>query len=233
MTREQAILAGALLVKDCKEQDVSLLATGEMGIGNTTTASAVASVLLGCEPEAITGWGAGLSDEGLARKKAAISPRVVYISPLIRARRTAEILFPETRLVEVENLKEMCFGVFQGRNYIEMEKDPDYIAWVGEDCTGRCPGGETKAEFTQRTCEAFCRLLEGALAAGEEELVILAHGGTQMALMEQYGLPKKDYYSWCGPNGGGYLVTTDAERWHKEHTLEYQCTVCYERGGQA
>ena len=72
MTREQAILAGALLVKDCKEQDVSLLATGEMGIGNTTTASAVASVLLGCDPEAITGRGAGLSDEGLARKKAAI-----------------------------------------------------------------------------------------------------------------------------------------------------------------
>ena len=62
--------------------------------------------------------------------------------------------------------------------------------------------------------------------------MILAHGGTQMALMEQYGLPKKDYYSWCGPNGGGYLVTTDAERWHKEHTLEYQRTVCYERGGQ-
>lgn len=174
-----------------------------------------------------------LSAEGLARlQKAPISPRVVYISPLIRARRTAEILFPEARLVEVENLKEMCFGVFQGRNYIEMEKDPDYIAWVGEDCTGRCPGGETKAEFTQRTCEAFCRLLEDALAAGEEELVILAHGGTQMALMEQHGLPKKDYYSWCGPNGGGYLVTTDAERWHKEHTLEYQRTVCYERGGQ-
>ena len=51
---------------------MSFLATDEMGIGNTTTASAVASVLLGCEPEVITGRGAGLSDEGLARKKAAI-----------------------------------------------------------------------------------------------------------------------------------------------------------------
>ena len=105
-----------------------------------------------------------LSAEGLARlQKAPISPKVVYISPLIRARHTAEILFPDAKLVEVEDLKEMCFGVFQGRNYIEMEKDPDYIAWVGEDCTGRCPGGETKAEFTRRTCEAFCRLLEDAL----------------------------------------------------------------------
>ena len=84
MTREQAeqaILAGALLVKDCKEQDVSLLATGEMGIGNTTTASAVASVLLGCEPEAITGRGAGLSDEGLARKKAAICRAIQINQP--------------------------------------------------------------------------------------------------------------------------------------------------------
>lgn len=81
MTREQAILAGALLVKDCKEQDVSLLATGEMGIGNTTTASAVASVLLGCDPEAITGRGAGLSDEGLARKKAAICRAIQINQP--------------------------------------------------------------------------------------------------------------------------------------------------------
>lgn len=84
MTREQAeqaILAGALLVKDCKEQDVSLLATGEMGIGNTTTASAVASVLLGCEPEAITGRGASLSDEGLARKKAAICRAIQINQP--------------------------------------------------------------------------------------------------------------------------------------------------------
>lgn len=81
MTREQAILAGALLVKDCKEQDVSLLATGEMGIGDTTTASAVASVLLGCEPEAITGRGAGLSDEGLARKKAAICRAIKINQP--------------------------------------------------------------------------------------------------------------------------------------------------------
>ena len=58
-----------------------LLATDEMGIGNTTTASAVASVLLGCEPEVITGRGAGLSDEGLARKKAAICRAIKINQP--------------------------------------------------------------------------------------------------------------------------------------------------------
>ena len=69
MTRaqaEQAVLAGAELVRTQKEKGVRLLATGEMGIGNTTTASAVASVLLGRAPVEMTGRGAGLSDEGLA-----------------------------------------------------------------------------------------------------------------------------------------------------------------------
>lgn len=45
-----------------------MIATGEMGIGNTTTSSAVASVLLGQPVEFVTGRGAGLSDEGLRRK---------------------------------------------------------------------------------------------------------------------------------------------------------------------
>jgi nicotinate-nucleotide--dimethylbenzimidazole phosphoribosyltransferase len=56
------------LVRMCKEKGYTLLATGEMGIGNTTTSSAVAAALLGCEVEAITGRGAGLSREGLNHK---------------------------------------------------------------------------------------------------------------------------------------------------------------------
>jgi len=46
--------------------------TGEMGIGNTTASTAMACALLCCSPEDITGRGAGLSDAGLQRKKAAI-----------------------------------------------------------------------------------------------------------------------------------------------------------------
>lgn len=75
MTRaqaEQAILVGAELARMQVEQGVNLLATGELGMANTTTSAAVASVLLGVEPVRITGRGAGLSDEGLRRKIAAI-----------------------------------------------------------------------------------------------------------------------------------------------------------------
>ena len=71
-TAVQAIAAGIALAREQAAAGVGLLATGEMGIGNTTTSSAVASVLLGAPVEEMTGRGAGLSDAGLVRKVDAI-----------------------------------------------------------------------------------------------------------------------------------------------------------------
>lgn len=76
MTKEQACRAiqyGIDLVKEYAQKGYRLLVTGEMGIGNTTTSSAVASVLLGMPVQVVTGRGAGLSDEGLSRKCNAIT----------------------------------------------------------------------------------------------------------------------------------------------------------------
>ena len=75
MTRrqaEQALQTGMELGREQQALGVELLATGEMGIGNTTTSSAVACVLLGRPAEEMTGRGAGLSDQGLQKKTAAI-----------------------------------------------------------------------------------------------------------------------------------------------------------------
>ena len=75
MTRrqaEQALHTGMELVREQQALGVDLRATGEMGIGNTTTSSAVACVLLGRPAEEMTGRGAGLSDQGLQKKTAAI-----------------------------------------------------------------------------------------------------------------------------------------------------------------
>lgn len=79
MTREQAlqaILTGVELVRLRKMEGYQILATGEMGIGNTTTSSAVVSVLLDCDPCQVTGRGAGLSKEGLNRKQEVITQAI-------------------------------------------------------------------------------------------------------------------------------------------------------------
>lgn len=84
MSREQcvqAIEAGIELVSERKNAGDSIIATGEMGIGNTTTASAVTSVLLGISPSQVTGRGAGLSDAGLVRKIEAIETAIALNRP--------------------------------------------------------------------------------------------------------------------------------------------------------
>ena len=122
-------------------------------------------------------------------------------------------------------MKEMCFGSFEGRNYIEMEHDPDYQAWVAANCESSCPDGERKDDFSDRVCRTFAALVDKALADGEEMLVILAHGGTQMAALERYGVPRRSYYRWCGPNAGGYVL--DARDWAARYELRLVKTVQY------
>lgn len=63
-----AIACGIEVVKECRDKGYTLLATGEMGIGNTTTSAAVAAALTGLSVEQVTGKGAGLSEDGLKHK---------------------------------------------------------------------------------------------------------------------------------------------------------------------
>ncbi len=78
---ELAIETGISIAEELAERGFKLLCAGEMGIGNTTTAAAVTSVLLNKEPEEVTGRGAGLSSEGLRRKKEAIKSAIELNRP--------------------------------------------------------------------------------------------------------------------------------------------------------
>ena len=68
-------------MEDLHHLGYQIAVIGEMGIGNTTAASAVTSVLLGLSPEEVTGRGAGLSDAGLRRKIAAIRQAIAVNRP--------------------------------------------------------------------------------------------------------------------------------------------------------
>lgn len=84
MTREEAVKAvetGIQMVRELKDKGYGLIGTGEMGIGNTTTSSALASVFLNRPPEQVTGRGAGLSSAGLERKIKAIETAIQVNKP--------------------------------------------------------------------------------------------------------------------------------------------------------
>ena len=156
----------------------------------------------------------GLSPVGrMALVQADFRPKRVYVSPARRARETADILFPEAEQVLCPELREMDFGSFDGRGWWEMEEDPAYRAWVDGGCRGRCPGGEDKAEFSERVNSSFERILEAETDKSDtgEDLVIVAHGGTQMALLEKWGVPQREYYRWQRPCGCGWLLDWEPE----------------------
>jgi nicotinate-nucleotide--dimethylbenzimidazole phosphoribosyltransferase len=73
---EQAIAAGAKIVKERKEAGCNVIAFGEMGIGNTTPAAALLSVLGNLPPEECAGRGTGLDDAGLAHKADVIAESI-------------------------------------------------------------------------------------------------------------------------------------------------------------
>ena len=163
--------------------------------------------------------------------RADFSPETVYVSLLRRTAETAEILFPEARLVPVPDLREMDFGIFEGRTYLEMAGLPAYREWVDGGCLGQIPDGERKVDFCERVCGAFAALADRAADGGENRLVIVAHGGTQMAVMERYALPRGNYFDWLGPCGGGYVL--DASLWRRERILKLLETVQYAKGGKS
>ena len=84
MTRAECLRAmevGAELAAAAARDGVDVLLLGEMGIGNTTTSGAVCAALLGLRPDEVTGRGAGLSDAGLVRKRAAIESALRVNAP--------------------------------------------------------------------------------------------------------------------------------------------------------
>lgn len=81
MTREQAlqaILTGAVVAENV---DADAVGIGEMGIGNTTTSSAVLAVLLGADVDKATGRGGGITEESFRKKKAVIRTAIAVNRP--------------------------------------------------------------------------------------------------------------------------------------------------------
>lgn len=95
MTREEAVLAimaGANVVEEQAQNGLGLLALGEMGIGNTTTSSALLAALLGVDPEDVTGKGTGVDSAGFARKVAAIKEGLALHRDAVRSKDPVALL---------------------------------------------------------------------------------------------------------------------------------------------
>lgn len=163
-----------------------------------------------------------LCDEGREELAGKQLPEVerLYVSPMKRCVETAEILWPgfdRKEMQKVTDLRECDFGDFENKNYKELSGNGDYQAWIDSNGTLPFPNGESMDAFKSRCLEAFARIVEEVSGAEQEWIAsgktgifragIVVHGGTIMAILEQYGYPKAAYFDYQVKNGCGYRLT--------------------------
>lgn len=143
----------------------------------------------------------------------------VVSGPLQRCRRTSSLLCPSKNIQIIEELSEIDFGVFEGKTYEELKDLEEYRAWIG----GELPaprGGESRADFSERSIEGFYKAL--SLAGEGDELLITCCGGNIMAIMSF--LTGKDYYGFQVDNLEGYILRFR----QNDETI---CDLSYDRFG--
>lgn len=168
----------------------------------------------------------GLTDEPLSEagraqcEQAGVFSQVerVYVSRLQRAQESAHICYPQAQMVVVPGFEEFDFGAFEGRCAAEMEDDRAYRAWVESGCTAACPDGDDRATYVDRVAQAFARVARDAQSRGEHEVVIVAHGGTIMAVFSAYADAQREsvrgydnYFCWQVGPAQGYTAHLDID----------------------
>lgn len=126
----------------------------------------------------------------------------LFVSPMLRCRQTAELLFPGQEQVVIDKLREMDFGRFEAKNYMELSADPAYQAWIDSDGRLPFPEGEDRECFIKRTMEGFRQMTEQAWRENCGQIAAVVHGGSIMAILSC--LMQGDYFAYQVPNLAGY-----------------------------
>lgn len=137
-----------------------------------------------------------LEQEGIA------GSQKLFVSPMLRCRQTAELLFPGQEQVVIDKLREMDFGRFEAKNYMELSADPAYQAWIDSDGRLPFPEGEDRECFIRRTMEGFRQMTEQAWRENCGQIAAVVHGGSIMAILSC--LMQDDYFAYQVPNLAGY-----------------------------
>ena len=134
---------------------------------------------------------------------------MLFASPMTRALETADILFHGREPAVIDDLREMHFGVFEGKNHKMLDGNPEYQAWLDSGGTEKIPGGESIESFSKRAWKGFTEAIAIAADKGVKTVYLVVHGGTIMAVMST--LTGENYFEFNAPNGAGYIIEVEID----------------------
>lgn len=139
----------------------------------------------------------------------------VFVSPMIRCKETAEIMFPGQEHVVIDGFRECDFGEFENKNYQELSENESYQKWIDSEGTLGFPGGESMEDFKQRSLQAFDQMIDHCNRHKLESVAMVVHGGSIMSILDAYGFPDASYFDWQVKNAEGYRIRMRMEQWKR------------------
>lgn len=127
---------------------------------------------------------------------------VVFSSPMKRCLETAALIFPEKKIFVLKKFTEIDFGSFEGKNFCELEKNPDYKRWISSGGKTDFPNGEKKSHFIKRSIGSFFTMVKKAQKLDAKKICAVIHGGNIMAVLSS--LTGKNYFDFQIANGEFY-----------------------------
>lgn len=134
----------------------------------------------------------------------------ILTSGLLRTEQTLRLLYGDVPHEVWPELREINFGIFEGRSYDELNGRADYAAWLAGDWFGNVPpGGESFAQAQARILAGLARM-----QAQGEDILAVVHGGTVLTIMQAlFPEEEKNGYEWQPRPGGGYQLDLEAHTW--------------------
>ena len=133
----------------------------------------------------------------------------LYCSPMKRCLETADIYFNDMNKEVIDNLKERCFGDFEGKNHDELKNNPYYKEFFRTNWKSNVPNGETSEHFFGRTENAYYYIIEDMKKNNLDYTAVVTHGGVIMSIFSRYDKQKLDFYDYLLQNGCGYYAEID------------------------
>lgn len=152
------------------------------------------------------------------------SVQAVFTSPMKRCRQTAAKIYPCENAQIITEFAETDFGVFEYKNYEELNGNPVYQQWIDSNGTMEIPGAESSEAFVKRLRGGFKKMMDACAAQKAETVSCVVHGGVIMKLMQMYGLPEKEYYYWQVKNGCG--LAAEVEMQNEDFIIRFRDWIC-------
>lgn len=147
-------------------------------------------------------------------------PQKVYTSPLLRCRQTASILYPSSYTVELGELREMDFGIFENKRAEDLMDDEEYKQFIRGGLDNPPPAGESTREVVHRCYEAIKIIISDMMYENLTRAAVVTHGGIIMNMLGCFGIPKLKPMEYACDFGEGFEVMVTADMWQRSEAFE-------------